>query len=199
MPDLKPAPRTVDTSAVKPRFAWSVASVVVFLVVVRVHPGGARAGRAVDDLGQLVAAAAASLAGWRWRHRWRATLTFLVVAHSRQTRHTRTGTTSASGAKSVVRDLTALYRPIITTVSLSPTKRSGCISDPSKPPEILAKTPRTIASGPTNACPGYAGDGFGPGAARSARGCLWCPRWESLLFRSYVIAFHEDIRSVTQY
>ncbi len=43
-------------------------AVVLFLVVVRAHPGGARAGRAVDDVGQLLAAAAAAAAcGWRAR------------------------------------------------------------------------------------------------------------------------------------
>jgi len=42
--------------------------VVLFLVVVRLHPGGAKAGRGVDDVGQLLAAAAAAAAcGWRAR------------------------------------------------------------------------------------------------------------------------------------
>ncbi len=41
---------------------------VAYLVVLRVHPGGPLAGRAVDDLGQLLtAAAAAAAAGWRAR------------------------------------------------------------------------------------------------------------------------------------
>ena len=37
-------------------------AVVLFLAVVRLHPGGVKAGRAVDDVGQLLAAAAAAAA-----------------------------------------------------------------------------------------------------------------------------------------
>jgi diguanylate cyclase (GGDEF)-like protein len=45
--------------------------VVLFLVVVRFHPGGVKAGRAVDDVGQLLAAAAAAAAcGRRARRAW---------------------------------------------------------------------------------------------------------------------------------
>ncbi len=43
-------------------------AVVMFVVLVRVHPGGPRVGRAIDDVGQLLAAAAAAVAtGWRAR------------------------------------------------------------------------------------------------------------------------------------
>jgi diguanylate cyclase (GGDEF)-like protein len=48
--------------------AGALATVVAFLVAVRLHPGGPTAARAVDDVGQLIAAAAASAAaGWRSR------------------------------------------------------------------------------------------------------------------------------------
>ena len=58
--------------AIRRRVGWwapaVLLAVVLFLVVVRTHPGGARSGRAVDDVGQLLAAAAAALAcGWRAR------------------------------------------------------------------------------------------------------------------------------------
>ena len=47
--------------------AWAVA-VCGFLAVVRLQPGGAHVARAVDDLGQLLAAATAAVAaGWRCR------------------------------------------------------------------------------------------------------------------------------------
>lgn len=46
-----------------------LAAVVLFLLVLRLHPGGALAGRWIDDLGQLAAAAVAAVtAGWRSRH-----------------------------------------------------------------------------------------------------------------------------------
>jgi len=48
------------------RVGWSapgvLLAVVLFLAVVRLHPGGVKAGRAVDDVGQLLAAAAAAVA-----------------------------------------------------------------------------------------------------------------------------------------
>ena len=51
------------------RAAVVVAAVLVFLVVLRLHPGGDLVGRWIDDLGQLFAAAVAALAAaWRSRH-----------------------------------------------------------------------------------------------------------------------------------
>jgi len=56
----------------KRRATWSVSGVLIavtaFLVLVHLHPGGILVGRAIDDLGQLVAAAvAAGAAAWRSR------------------------------------------------------------------------------------------------------------------------------------
>jgi diguanylate cyclase (GGDEF)-like protein len=49
--------------------ALALVAVVLFLVVVRLPPGGLVVGRAIDDVGQLLAAALATVAaGWRSRH-----------------------------------------------------------------------------------------------------------------------------------
>lgn len=45
------------------------AAAAVFVFVVRMHPGGIHAGRAIDDIGQLLAGAFAAIAcGQRARH-----------------------------------------------------------------------------------------------------------------------------------
>ena len=68
------------------RVLWSMSGVLIavaaFVIVVRLHPGGIRVGRAVDDLGQLLAAAVASVAaGWRSRHSTRrAARSWLLLA-----------------------------------------------------------------------------------------------------------------------
>src|SRR3954451_20235903 len=62
---------TDDQGAVSGRLRAGavLAAVVVFLLVLRLHPGGPLVGRWIDDLGQLAAAAvAAATAGWRSRH-----------------------------------------------------------------------------------------------------------------------------------
>ncbi len=69
---IKVPARDVEEQGMKRRRAWSIGCVLIlvtaFLVVVNLHPGGAFAARAVDDLGQLLAAAVASgAAAWRSR------------------------------------------------------------------------------------------------------------------------------------
>ncbi len=60
---------TNDNETPLPLAAFAVlGAAVLFVVLLRWHPGGPRVGRAIDDLGQLLAAAtAAAAAGWRYR------------------------------------------------------------------------------------------------------------------------------------
>jgi diguanylate cyclase len=47
----------------------ALTGVALFIVVLRLHPGGPEVGRAIDDVGQLLAAALATVAaGWRAKH-----------------------------------------------------------------------------------------------------------------------------------
>ena len=67
---------------VDPTLAGVLVAVVVFLGVVRLAPGGPVAARAVDDVGQLLAAALACAATARraWHSRGRATWSWLLLA-----------------------------------------------------------------------------------------------------------------------
>ncbi len=69
---LEAAPRSADTQRMVRRHGAAVGSVVllvaVFLLLVRGQPGGPTTARAVDDVGQLLAALVASVAcAWRWQ------------------------------------------------------------------------------------------------------------------------------------